>query len=248
MVSVATEAEKIVEEFTQNGDMFSAFDVTRSLRNAFTNENIRHSDVKAKVNQIFTNDDMGIYHREQVDIGTRVNPFIYHLPHEDAEDYNPRWLDSQLGIASPVTATPVIATIQTPSTNSSTITPQQVQQSMQAVSQADRVLSLTTGFSKLKTTQEGRLNLPASILKNFSGKVYVSLSTVRKDNQNVDALTISDQNVAPNALIRTYNVNSDGRLRISARYLNKAGKSDNYAVKYIKPTNGHDTIVVVPEA
>jgi hypothetical protein len=243
MISVATEVATVVDEFVQEGEMFSAFDVTRALRNRLPGENIRHASVKTEVHSIFTNGDMTIYQREQVDVGTRVNPFIYHLPHEDPEDYNPRWLDAQLGNTVPVSVAPmaIINPASIPDPTPSTTT---------ASDPHDRTAlidSLNSGYKTVKTSSDGRLNLPVKMLQPFSGTVYVSLAVVRKNGQNVDALTVSNQNTAPNSLIRTYQVNADGRLRLSPRYLNKAGQSDKYAVKYIQPTNGHETIVVVPE-
>ena len=250
MISVATEVATVVDEFVQEGEMFSAFDVTRALRDRLPNENVRHVGVKTEVHNIFTNGDMTIYQREQVDVGTRINPFIYHLPHEDPEDYNPRWLDAKLGNTVPVTVAPMAILNPASVPDAGASVPDPSTATTPTADPHDRTVlvdSLNSGYKTVKTSSDGRLNLPVKMLKPFSGTVYVSLAVVRKNGQNVDALTVSNQNTAPTALIRTYKVNADGRLRLSPRYLNRAGQSDKYAIKYIKPNVGHETIVIVAE-
>jgi hypothetical protein len=245
MISIRTEVKKVVSELTKYQRLFTAHDVTRILRHQLDGERINHKDVKVEVHSIFTSDNMGIYDRSPLNVGTAVSPFVYHLSHQDpSTDYNMSWVDSFLNLQQalsisidPITGAP--ASTPTPTAKPLTVV------NSQAV--ANRVANSKDGFKSLKTTSEGRLNIPVNMLDGFGDKAFVSLSKACSAGQNIDALSITAKPPATSVVIKTYDT-SNGRLRISRRgCLDKVGLGNSYAVKDLKPQLGHNVILVVPE-
>ena len=214
MVSVATETEKVVQEFTTGGEMFTAWDVTRILRNRLPSENIKHPSVKTEVYRLFDTDEMGIYGREQVNVGSKVSPFVYHMPHLDPDDYDPSWLDAQIGASKTVAVSSVTATPSTASTP--------------ATSHSSSVGSRPSRKT-VKITAEGRINVPTNMLGNFGSLAYLSITKAQCGGSTVKALEISSTPTSSD--LRSYKVNADGRVRISTRYLNRSiGIAQTYSV------------------
>lgn len=255
MTSIKTEVTDVIQELTRNRKLFTAYDVTCILRDRCDGDKISHSDVKQEVHAVYDNDQMGIYERTQVNVGTKVSPFVYHLTHQDPNtDYDKDWVDSylrtNLGV-NPLTGQPTasvspvsvsaVRKAQTPIPPNTSKTPQVVN-SNKVVS---RVATLKDGFKTFGTTKEGRLNIPKSLLKDFGDTIYVSISKIPKDGYNVDALSITDQPTHHD--IRSYNINADGRLRISPRILRHAGISPKYAVKDASASLGRTILFVVAD-
>jgi len=78
-----------VNELTSDEKMFTAFDVTVSLRN--DGEHIEHKDVKQIVHEIYENQDMDpAYDRTAITVpNTNVQAFLYYHITSDPDDYEP---------------------------------------------------------------------------------------------------------------------------------------------------------------
>jgi hypothetical protein len=261
MVSIGTEVEKVITEMTRNRRLFTAHDITKLLRHRLDGENIRHNDVKKEVHSLYDNDDMGIYTRTQVGIGTRIAPFVYHLTHQDPNtDYSKDWVNTVIQLANNVSINPIDGSaISDDDDDDDTVgLGQTVLKASSPIKRAGRTPRRTSGngngvqitpalrhvaaqnndgFQTRATTSEGRLSVPVSMLGVFGNDVHVKIDTVQKLGKSVQALTLSND---PNNSIKTYSINSDGRLRISQKFLNKIGFSKTYSVK-----NTANSVVIV---
>jgi hypothetical protein len=267
MTSLAQEVENVIVEMTRNRRLFTAHDITKLLRHRLDGENIRHNDVKKQVHSLYDNDDMGIYTRTQIGMGTRVAPFVYHLNHQDPnQDYNKDWVQTMIDLANNVSINPIDGSAITADDDDDDITisltpvsrvnpisrignaPQPVTQmptmgvtANLKVTKALRnaAASKNDGFYTRTVTNEGRLTIPVKMLNGFSNLAHVKVYSVLKSGQQVQALVLTTD---PTNSIKTYNINADGRLRVSSKFLNKIGSSSTYAVK---ETNG--SVVIVAE-
>jgi len=263
MISLSNEVEQVVQDTTRNRRLFTAHDVTRLLRHKLDGENIRHNEVKRLVHEMHDNDDMGIYTRTQVNLGTRVSPFVYHLNHQDPTvDYDKDWVDNKIQASSTTTIDPMTGNVidADDDDDDDTSSPTRAQ----AVGRAIRTPNATTithgtqvvpmtgqvrhaasnandGFRTRFVTKDKRLQVPAKMLASFNGVAHVRVDLVKKSGQNVDALILTSSPIGSND-VTTYNINSDGRLRISSKFLSRIGGQDRFAVK---STNG--SVVIVAE-
>lgn len=243
MISMSTEVTNVVNEFRTNRKLFTAYDVTQILRHRLDGEKISHNDVKNEVHSIFDADLMGIYERTQINVGTKISPFVYHLNHQDPNsDYDKDWVNDYLKnktvtpnhvVVSPsvVSKTVVGNTVQIPIVNSQNIV-------------VNRIKNLQDGFKTITVTSEGRLNIPVNMLNGIGRIAYVSISKARKDGSNVDALSITSDKVGS---IKNYKINSDGRLRISNKFLKVIGESSKYAIKDCTTLLGRPVILVIAD-
>lgn len=81
-----------VNDFVQRGFMFTAFDVTKTIRN--DGDRVRHKDVNQSVQNLFSNGDMGTYTRDLVNVGAPVEPWVYYHPYSDVHNYSPDWIEN----------------------------------------------------------------------------------------------------------------------------------------------------------
>jgi hypothetical protein len=125
---------EVLDEKIQNGELFTAYDVTLAARLA-TDENIVHNDVRNIVDNEFVTNQMAGYDRELSTLNLSSNPqaFVYFPDGKSANDH------------------PLVDTSVTPSTVN---TPVSV-----PVSTSDVVLN----DDEYKTTKEGRVQIPRKL-------------------------------------------------------------------------------------
>ncbi|MDB5388162.1 MAG: hypothetical protein JWM11_3808 [Planctomycetaceae bacterium] len=88
MADAATEqlVLTLVNERTQAGVMFTAYDVTQAARRR--GGNVRHNDVRDVVHELFENGRMGAtYNRSLIDVGAPTKPWLYHHFNDDPAIY-----------------------------------------------------------------------------------------------------------------------------------------------------------------
>ena len=242
MISISREVENVVNELTRNSRLFTAYDVTRILRHRFDGEKIFHNEIKKAVHAVYEGDQMGIYSRSQIRVGAG-QPFVYHLNGNDPQtDYNDAWVNAFLqlqgGLGVSVNAITGSVTSSTQATPTTPVTANSTQV-------ASRTKNLNNGGTTIKVTREGRLNIPITMLVGFNGTAYLSLSKARKGQYNVDAISITA--TKPTVALKAYGINSDGRLRVSKKFLDKLGQATSFNVKNLSKQLGHSVIVIVPE-
>jgi len=232
MISVENETKNVVEELMNDSDMFTAYDVTKILRDRNPKEKIFHSSVKKKVNALFDNDEMGLYNRELVDIGLGVAPFVYHLPSMDASDYDPEWIEDFLenSTCNPISNVPV-ASVNAPAQSIST--PASIPN-----------LSTMTEYEDVSLSHDNRLNIPKKFIDSFNKKAYVLYDCVASQGNNIPAILLSDnvQNLQSYATV--YFKGAYNRVRISNSFLTGSNNSGVYRVYkysdnklYVVPVN-----------
>lgn len=99
--------EQIVLEKAQAGEMFTAYDVTRAVRQKVGRSvNVPHNDVKQEVHTMFANQQIGTdYTRSLGNLaGLQTQPWIYHRTTDDPANY--------MGVPTggPATVPPVVQT------------------------------------------------------------------------------------------------------------------------------------------
>jgi hypothetical protein len=84
----ATLIIEVLDEKVQNGEVFTAFDITSAARSK-TDDNIRHSDVRHIVGNEFSTQQMGNYDRElrTLDLSSSPQAFVYFPDTKTAEDH-----------------------------------------------------------------------------------------------------------------------------------------------------------------
>jgi len=75
------------------------------------------------------------------------------------------------------------------------------------------------------------------MLNNFGNQAVIVVTSAQNQGQSVKALKVT-----PNASngVKTYKINADGRLRISAKFLDLIGTSSTYLVREVQ-----DGVVIV---
>jgi hypothetical protein len=262
-MSINEEVEKVVIEMTKNRRLFTAHDVTKLVRHSVDGENVRHNDVKKEVHSLFDNDEMGIYERTQVRLGSSGSPFVYHLNHQDPnQDYNKDWVNTTIKLSNSTGINPIDGTgvktgipaiktvgVKPVASDTSNVGYQQAiyaQVPTSDLRNAARIsklaknirYALDSGYRTCLVTKEGRLNIPIKMLTNITkANLSVLDDVVNVDGEFVKALVISNNS---NNAIKSYIANTDGRVRISKKFLSKLGSSDGFRVKNV----GSDVIII----
>ena len=246
-VKTATEVTDVVQELIDGEFMFSAYDVTKIIRHRSANKNIQHRTIRAEVHQVYENNDMGIYDRTQVTVGAGA-PFVYHESSDDPQSYSriADWVDDYNRSCDKATLVPSLTTALSLNLDANTpVVPDAPKVDPIPVNTVG-VNTLQSGYTTVKTTSESRLSIPTEMLKGFGNEAFVSQSIVSQNGANINALSVTS--VRPQGeVINRYKINKDGRLRISEKTLKKvATNAQNYLVKNLVNSLGHEVIVVVP--
>lgn len=87
-VLIANTIVEVLDENIQNGEVFTAFDITSSAR-AKTDDNVRHDDVRNIVNNEFVSQQMAGYDRELcvLDLSDSPSAFVYFPDTKSASDH-----------------------------------------------------------------------------------------------------------------------------------------------------------------
>lgn len=224
-----------VLDFVARGFMFTAFDITKILRN--DGDRVRHSEVNEIVQAMFTNTDMGMYTRDAVNVGATVRPFVYYHPYSDVANYRQDWVEqnpdqtgmknadgSDDGVLTIDPLAPVGTTMPVPPTSTAPV----VSTTMPIPVSATR--SPKSANRVFIPSNDGRLHIPPLLVSQIAqiGDAIqvdriVDCAAPTSDKKRVlIAKTVQGR--------RDYVVNSDGRIRLSRQitgYLNSTG---SYAV------------------
>jgi len=214
---IETTVEDVVSDMLVNGFMFTAFDITKKVRETLGKGTfVSHSDVNRLVQEKLANGDLDPYVRDMITIsidGVDVRPWIYHSPASPANVYDPLWMENnptQIGMKSDMTKP--YPTVYIPSVfdvgGSS------------AISDGTLSVGVSDGVDTVKVTSERRLNIPLKIVEDcsFMPNEFVSVFV---DN---DELRVShDVFVTDSHVIK---VNADGRIRISNSMLSEIASSN----------------------
>lgn len=214
---IETTVEDVVSDMLVNGFMFTAFDITKKVRETLGKGTfVSHSDVNRLVQDKLSNGDLDPYVRDMITIsmnGVDIRPWIYHSPSSPANIYDPLWMENnptQVGMKSDMTKP--YPTVYIPSVfdvgGSS------------ASSDGTLTVGVSDGVDTVKVTSERRLNIPLKVVEDC-GFMPNEFITVFVDN---NVIRVShDTFVTDSHIIK---VNADGRIRISNSMLNKIAASN----------------------
>ena len=210
---MSSKVQAVVNEFVGKGFVFSAYDVTKTLRNRNPHVNIRHEETKDEIyamdlsGQCYTHDYCHVY---------GFNLFSHSSDATADQRYDIDWVENnptQSGIAFdlsslPTTITPTPAgivqpSIPTPSTTS-TVTDDEEDED-------------EDDSDVLKTTAAGRLNISGKLLNVIGCTTCVSLEKDEDDDGPFIRILRSTPNEELNYYFR-----DNGRIRINKRTLTKA--------------------------
>jgi len=172
-----------VDTFVSKAFMFSAFDVTKTVRNSLGKSVfVSHGDVRVMVADMYAHGLMSQYVKDLAKMGSNTEAWVYYHPCSDISTYDSDWMNSnpnQDGMKvdkdssnslPPLTldATVAINTVTTTSPTLITTTPN------------------TASSDDLHTlTKEGRLNIPKSILKQANFDDCSRMFCIKKNNDHI---------------------------------------------------------------
>ncbi len=216
-MQIETMAEDVVAQMVCDGFMFTAFDVTKKVRESLGEGTfVSHSDVNRLVQEKFFNGDLDPYVRDILTIsvnGVDSSPWIYHSPNSPANIYDPSWIENnptQIGTKSDMSkpySSIYIPTVFDVGGSS-------------AVSDGTLTVGVSDGVDTVKVTSEKRLNIPLKIVEDC-GLTPNELISVSIDNNEIKL---------SKGILTSYShviqVNRDGRIRLGNSILNKIASSN----------------------
>lgn len=263
----ATMTQKVkntVLDLVGRGFMFTAFDVTKVLRN--DGDRVRHGDVNQAIQQMFTDNELGMYTRDTVNVGAPVQPWVYYHPYSDVANYRQDWVEAnpdQTGMRHAdgsatddgdsnlsTNAVPPVGTVaHVQAAPSAPVTPSTTPPVAVApgvtVGKVDA--SVTRSMSSANRVylpqNEGRLNIPPVLVR----QIAKSGDMIRVDCTIDYSAPANHQKrlvIAPASSggRMDYMVNKDGRIRLSrsaTAYLNGSGQYE------IKLENGNLVVAAI---
>jgi len=225
-----SKVEIVVNDFVYKGYMFTAWDVTKFLRNS--GERISHRDVQDAVKEMWNDACMTDYTRDTKHIGAPVAPFVYYHQNSDVNDYQPDWMENNSnqdgmkndGVVSTVPANvvvPVAVPVASTATSTEGISSPLVSNS------PVRARSITSVVKEV--TYEGRLNIPVKMLE-VAG--FAACTNVTASILNPNIILIENKNPSLN-VVASFNIatSNDGRIRLSRTILNKISSCDKFKIE-----------------
>ena len=233
--------EEVVSEWCSKDIPFTAFDVTKYLRNK--GEVVRHTHVNTFVKELHRNEqmwdqnDINTYEATIVAIpGVNPSPFLYHPVDYDISNYDPNWVDSYDPFSNFTDVTDV-TDVTDPSIDLGMDVGDIVSSNSSSTPSGSN--SSTTKCKVVATDIDGRLNVPQKLLPDYPViycKVNYNYSIQLKIPRANDFQTSSSY------LLRR---NKDGRLRLNKTILKKLSpKPNRFMVVYNKNTQT-TTIAIV---
>jgi hypothetical protein len=216
-MQVETMVEDVVSDMLVNGFMFTAFDVTKKVRETLGKGTfVSHSDVNSLVQEKFLNGDLDPYVRDIVTIstnGVNSSPWVYHSPNSMANIYDPLWMKdnpTQIGmnVDNNVPSNVYIPTVFDVGGSN-------------CVSNGTLTVGVSDdGVDTVKVTSERRLNIPLKIVEDcgFMPHEFVSVFVDNNTLRVSHDVFVTDSHVIK--------VNTDGRIRIGNSMLSEIASSN----------------------
>lgn len=213
--------EQVIADFTSQNKPFTAYDITREARNRGADEH--HYHLKSAVHSLYSYLQSINWERTLITIpGVAVNPWLYHPDGYDTDDY--------INQGTNIT---VVDIQDDPATDDpdSPDSPDSQDDSVDSTDSSSGVYVLTA--QKVKVTSDQRLSIPMSMLISLKWLgAYTLINLFIESNgtsREIYRIVEDDPATSYTTLVlkRSYNINSDGRLRIHNKYL---GNKSQYMV------------------
>lgn len=247
--SIEKTIRDVVDKFVSDGFMFTAFDVTRTVREEVgKSTSVSHNDVKTIIQNAFNNGELGQYVRDLINVGTKVEPFVYYHPYSDISNYDPKWIlndPNQDNMKADLSASPAVPV--TPYSSGGYQPPildldddDDDTVSVPASTSGSPPVSIKLGKNQHRLTSEGRLQIPINIVREAGLKVNQYASIIN----NNGSLTIVGQAI-PSVNSEVVKVNKDGRIRICRSILKSLANNPQNEVFKVERNNGEIIIETV---
>lgn len=210
-MSVSKLAETVVDEKVQNGEMFTAHDVTLEVRSR--GHKVNHEEIRDAVHDYHSRGGMGVAYIRTVIQTPKGNPWLYHRSVDDPNSYgnirtsnqqvtipthNNNGSDNNTVISAPVNVLSSVAALfgkkPTPRQNASTL-------------------------SARKTDARKTLSIPSPLVRGANFKIAQQVYAVASS----DGLDIVAQAPPSGAVYSSYTVDRNSQVRITQATLRRAG-------------------------
>lgn len=213
-----------VETFMNKGFMFSAFDVTKTIRaNVGKNVFIPHTEVREVVSSMYEDGSMGQYVRDLAKMGSSSEAWVYYHPVSDINDYDSDWINSnpnQDGMKA-----------DKDSSNSSTSMP-------------PLTLDVDVGGNTLKVHNKDSIVNPSSPIQKAITAIKNFKSPFAKAIDSCSGQISSDPNINASKY-KYHKLTKEGRLNIPKSILDKVIANSNKML-YIKRNQSNLCITTDP--
>jgi hypothetical protein len=197
-VALAQLIEKTALQKVQNGEIFTAHDITRAVRQQ-TATRVGHNDVRSEVHSLFSRGMMPNYTRTLATFpGVNPQPWIYHPFTADVSQFQSKIV---------VQPTQTIASVSN-------------DDDQEDDDHDDAVNKTANGFYRVDARQT--LCVPNRLLRKIS-LTPGQEAAVCADYQNNQLLVVNPQNTGPHQHLSTYTVDSYGNVRITQATLQRGG-------------------------
>jgi len=255
-----------VEKFVNDGFMFTAFDVTRTVRKDLGKGTfVSHSDVNSIVQSMYGNGEMNSHVRDLINVGANVEPWLYYHPYSDVANYDPHWIDNdpdQDSMKADVSST---STPATPATSSGGYVPPTLDLddddeddvdtgcgsatagvtgahvASPASSPVASAVKVKLGKNEHRLTKEGRLQIPINMARTAGFAPADNVTVV----DNGGKLTITKGPLTAVNSVSVNSVNKDGRIRIPMTILGKISTNPKGEIFKVERDNSEIVIEVV---
>ena len=210
----------VVEKLVGQNQWFTAFDITKILRHGGIR--VHHHVVSMEVRVLYSNHVMGDFRRTCVDVGTPIQPLLYHPDGSEPSGYDKDWL------------TPTeLDMLDVPALLDSDSPPPVPTTPLQHVAPLIPAPAPFIGhISKiLSPTASGRLHIPVNYVK-YAGFTPQDILTVgvRASDHVIVLEKCTSNTVSGKSRI---SVNKDGRIRLSKRHLARIANNSGYTIRHM---------------
>lgn len=246
--TMTSKVKATITDFVNRGFMFTAFDVTKTLRK--DGDHVKHGNINEIVQAMFKSNEMGMYERQTINIpGQPVEPFLYFHPFSDVANYQADWVNNnpdQTGMKNDSATDSGSAENLT--TDPAPVGASQAQPVPTSTNAPDA--PVTNAAPSSPTVASGKVDAKATRSMKSANRVFVAsvngrlnippllVSQIANKGDMVDVKKILDMAsgtkkrlvVEPSNGQNDYMVNNDGRIRLSrsaTAYLNGTG---NYEI------------------
>ena len=218
-----------IKEFVDSQYMFTAYDVTKTVRAAGLN--MYHSQVNKIVVDAFNDNLMVDYTRTPVDVGETKQPYVYFHKDLDVDDFSADWVEndptqSHVNLAQPSTPsgyTPLSQILDDDGTDDSDD------------SEDDSLV--TDKYAKV-LTKEGRLEIPVNMIRKCGFPIDKPVAVIQYGDE---VRLESGSKIGPDCI----NMDKEGRLRLSKSTLSvHFGDCNSYRIR----NNKINTCIIVEKS
>lgn len=228
MTIASSVVEDVVNEKTQAGEMFTAFDITTEIRNR--SHRVKHDEVRDLVHDYYTRGGLGIdYTRTTISVASNnqqqfVHPWLYHRLVDNPLNYQQNKLPA-IFKNTQANNPPVVQQQNQPITiPSNLLSSNSSNSSNSPILNKKSCRANPAGLCKARNVDaRGTLSVPANVLKKIGFQAGQKVYAVAVGN----GVSITPNQPAQSTVFKKYTVDCHGQVRITQALLRRAGIPGN---------------------